>query len=60
MPIGNLPEVLSQRILAGRILVGRLGVVTSPSSPRQFVEHLEITNGYSMKFVKLVWARVWV
>ena len=26
MPIGNLPECLSQHILAGRILVGRLGV----------------------------------
>ena len=26
MPIGNFPEVLSQRILAGIILVGRLGV----------------------------------
>ena len=25
-PIGNLPEVLSQRILVGRFLVGRLGV----------------------------------
>ena len=26
MPIGNSPEVLSQRILAGIVLVGRLGV----------------------------------
>ena len=26
MSIGNYPESLSQRILAGRILVGRLGV----------------------------------
>ena len=26
MPIGNLPEILSQRILVGRILAGRLSV----------------------------------
>ena len=29
MSIGNCPESLSQRILVGMILVGRLGVATS-------------------------------
>ena len=30
MSMGNFPEVLSQQILAGRILVGRLGVQLPP------------------------------
>ena len=34
MPIGNFPEVLSQRILVGIILVGRLGVLDRGLRPR--------------------------
>ena len=28
--------------------------------PSQFVEHLQTPNGYSVKFVELFWAGVWV
>ena len=34
MSKGNLPQSLSQQILAGRILVGRLGVVRPKIRPR--------------------------
>ena len=28
--------------------------------PSQFVAHVQLTHGYSMKFVELFWAGVWV
>ena len=31
MPIGKFPEILSQQILVGIILVGRLGLVVRPT-----------------------------
>ena len=34
-PIGNIPESLSQAVLAGIILVGRLGVVARSAHPRR-------------------------
>ena len=34
MSIGNLPDLLSQQILAGKILVGRLGVAIGVSELR--------------------------
>ena len=34
MSIGNLPGMLSQRILVGIIVVGRLGVCGGPGRPR--------------------------
>ena len=36
-PIGNFPESLSQAILVGIILVGRLGVVPTPFVPFRIV-----------------------
>ena len=32
MSIGNIPAILSQRILAGIILAGRMGVASHPST----------------------------